>query len=114
MSGYQFQVRCAGCGNELAHTADGVVTTRHTCALAECVECRALWRVDVRMACVREPQPRLRAFDNSPVAWDETAAGAGLIRLIMATEDELAEAAVACGSGSANGADSVAQEAGNG
>lgn len=88
ITGYRFTIGCAHCGSNLTHRADGAVTTRAAAALGECVQCRAMWRVDVRMACVREPQKRLGSLEQHP--WDRTAPFAGLIANLMEAEDELA------------------------
>jgi len=107
MTGYQFMLTCAHCGGTLRHKADGTVTKRAVAALGECTGCRAVWRVDVRLSCVREPvvaggKRRVWSLEDHPQ--DETAPFAGLIRLIMAVEDELA------GNGSPKAAVLVAQE----
>jgi hypothetical protein len=88
IGGYQFALTCAHCGARLQHRADGAVTTRGATALGECTECRALWRVDVRLACLREPAARTTTAGRHH--WDATAPFAGLIRTIMQAEDELA------------------------
>jgi hypothetical protein len=88
MTGYEFALTCAHCGGALRHQADGIVTKRAAAALGECTGCRAVWRVDVRLSCVREAQTRLGSLEEHP--WDETAPMAGLIRLLMQAEDELA------------------------
>jgi hypothetical protein len=102
MTGYQFAVSCPGCGGSIHHQADGKVTVRAVAAVGECANCRAWWRVDVRLSCVREAQQRLGSLEEHP--WNEDAPGAGLIRLIMAVEDEQGR------NGSAEPAVSVAQE----
>jgi len=93
MTGYEFPITCAHCGGALRHKADGTVTKRAAAALGECTECRAMWRVDVRLSCVREPvtpggKKRVWSLEDHP--WDESAPFAGLIRLMMQAEDELA------------------------
>jgi hypothetical protein len=103
MTGYQFAVSCPGCGGSIHHQADGKVTARAVAAVGECANCRAWWRIDVRLSCVREAQQRLGSLEEHP--WNEQAPGADLIRLIMAVEDELA------GNGSPEAAVLVAQEA---
>tara|TARA_R110000868_G_scaffold135832_1_gene348460 strand:+ start:2376 stop:2666 length:291 start_codon:yes stop_codon:yes gene_type:complete len=93
MTGYEFPLTCAHCGGALRHQADGTVTKRAAAALGECTECRAMWRVDVRLSCVREPvvaggKRRVWSLEDHPQ--DMTAPFAGLIRLLMQAEDELA------------------------
>ena len=56
MTGYRFHLTCPACGALMEHRTGGAVTLTGTCALADCRECGAQYRVDVRVQRLSAPK----------------------------------------------------------
>ena len=56
MIGYRFALTCPHCGEYTEHRTSGAVTSSGTCAVADCPDCGASWRIDVRISRLGAPR----------------------------------------------------------